>query len=288
MNYLNENGDVSDPMQQLLPEYFDNISAFQVPVPTSLRAKLGLAKDQPLYLNPKLPFVSLNLMPDLWDVFRDTGQPTPQKMLAAFAPILGSIGPFAPLPIPGMKPMLEAATGVQLGLNKTIDYQRSSSNDWRNSYVPAPSWVQHLPKPVRDFMGIFPFLKTVKSPRPGGGFLMTATGQYLLDQMSTPFVTNLGQVIPAGGVDEGKTKADTVSWLTGVRLIPVDMLRTHRSWAYRLKSILEARQQDLKDQGKQLTPTDAETLAIVRQQIKVLEASWDTRQTELYGEQQGR
>jgi hypothetical protein len=282
MNYLNENGDVSDAMQQLLPEYFDQISAFQIPVPQGMRKRIGLPLDQPLFLNPKLPFMSLNLMPDLWDVFRDTGQPTPQKVLAAFAPMLGSIGPFAPLPIPGMKPMLEAATGMQLGLNKTIDYQRSSSNDWRNSYVPAPSWVTFLPKPVRDFMGIFPWMKTVQSGKPGGGLLMTATGQYVLDQISTPFVTNLGQAIPTGGADPGKAKADLVSWMTGIRLIPVDTLRMHRSWAYRLKSMLEARQQDLKDQGKQLEPQDAETLSIVRQQVKMLEAAWDLKQEELH------
>ncbi len=287
MNFLNENGDVSDPMQQLLPEYFDQISAFQVPVPTSIRTKLGLATDQPLYLNPKLPFVSLNLMPDLWDVFRDTGQPTSQKMLQAFAPMLGSIGPLAPLPLPGMKTMLEAAVGQQLGLNKTIDYQRSSSNDWRNSYVPAPAWVQYLPKPVRNFMGIFPYMKTVPSAKPGGGYLMTATGQYLIDQMATPFVTNLGQVIPAGGVDTGKTKADTVSWLTGIRLIPVDMLRMHRSWAYRLREILQSKQQDLKDQGKLLEPQDQVTLGMVKAQIQALEAAWDTRQLELYGAPKG-
>lgn len=286
MNYLNQNGDVSKPMQQLLPEYFDQISAFQVPMPQSLRRRLGLSLTEPLYLNPKLPFVSLNLMPDLWDVFRDTGQPTPQKVLGAFAPMLGSIGPFAPLPLPGMKTFIEAVVGETLGLNKTLDYQRSSSNDYRNSYVPAPSWVQHLPGPVRDFMGIFPWMKTTKGPH--GNYLMTATGQYILDQMATPFVTNLGQVIPTGGQDAGKSKADMVSWLTGVRLIPVDMLRMHRSWAYRLKSMLEARQSDLHDQGLELDPTDAETLQIVRQQVKVLEDVWDIRQNELYGTTGGK
>lgn len=280
MNYMNENGDVSNAMAQMLPEYFDQIGAFQVPVPQGVRKKLGLPSDQPLFLNPKLPFMSLNLMPPLWDVFRDTGQPTPQKVGQVLAPIIGSIGPLAPVPIPGAKIILEAMVGEQLGLNKTLDYQRASSNDFRNSWVPAPSWVGYLPGPVRDFMGIFPWGKTAKTDK---GYLMQATGQYVLNQLATPFVTNLGQSIPVGGQDQGKSRADLVSWMTGVRLIPLDVMRMHRSWGYRMKSMLEARRNDLKDQGLELSPEDMQSLRMVRAQLKVIERSWDARQAALYG-----
>lgn len=283
MNYLNENSDVNPAMQQLLPEYFSQLSAFQVPMPQSMRRRLGLPLDQPLFLNPKLPFVSLNLMPALWNVWGNTNQPTSQKVLGVFAPMLGSVGPLSPVTvpgIPGMKILLEAMVGESLGLNKTLDYQRSSSNDYRNSWVPAPNWVQHLPKAARAFFGIFPYGKTHTDAQ--GNILMTATGAYIMNQMATPFVTNLGQIIPTGGQDQGKSKADMISWLTGIRLIPWDSLRAHRSWAYRMKSMLEARKSDLKAQGLELDPTDEETLLIVREQLKVLEDAWDIRQQELY------
>jgi hypothetical protein len=286
MNFLNNNGDVSGPMQELLPDYFDQIAAFQVPVPKSLRKRLGLPADQPLYLNPKLPFLSLNLMPDIWDVFRDTGQPTAQKVLQPFAAMIGSIGPFSGVPF--AKPMLEAVVGTQLGLNKTIDYQRGSSQNWRNSWVPAPSYVALLPKPMRDFLGVLPWMDTVQSKRKGGGLLMTATGAYILDQISTPFITNLGQAIPTGGDDPDKARADLVSWMTGVRLIPVDVLQMHRSWAYRLRSELQAKKQDLKDQGKDLDNQDAHLLDRVNQQVDILERSWDRKQTAMFGPERRR
>lgn len=281
MNFSNENSDLTPEMRQMLPDYFDQLSAFQVPVPAGIRKKLGLPADQPLFLNPKLPFVSLNLMPPIWNVFANTAQPTNQKVLSVFAPMLGAVGPFAPVfGMPGLKTILEASVGESLGLNKSLDYQRSQSNDYRQSWVPAPSWVGLMPGPVRDFMGIFPWGQTKKDKQ--GNWIMTATGQYLLSQMSTPFVNNLGQIIPTGGQDEGKARADMVSWLTGIRLIPVDTLRMHRSWAYRMESMLEGRRADLKDQGKELDPQDLESLQLVRAQIKVLESAWDRRQAELY------
>jgi len=280
INYMNQNNDISDPMRQLLPEYFDQLEAFQIPVPNGIRGKLGLPVGQPLFLNPKLPFLALNMMPPLWDVFSDTGQPTSNKVLGVFAPMLGSIGPYAPLPIPGMKTMLEAITGEQLGLNRTMDFQRAQSNDWRNSWVPAPSWVKYMPAPVRDFLGIFPWGQTAKNKQ--GNWIMTATGQYFLGEMTTPFVTNLGQTIPIAGSDPGKARADMVSWLTGVRLIPVDMLRIHRAWAYRLQSLLESRQADLKDRGLNLDPEDMQSLRRVRLLVKSIERAWDAKQRELY------
>jgi hypothetical protein len=283
-NYLNENGDVSDPMRDLLPEYFAQLQAFQVPVPAGVREMLGLPQGDPLYLNPKLPFLSMNLIPPVWDLFRETGQPTKQKVLGVFAPMIGSVGPLAPVPIPGSKPFLEAVTGEMLGLNKTMDYQRAQSNDWRNSWVPAPSWVKYMPQELRDFFGIFPWMETVEV-KPGQ-FMMTATGQYLLESLSTPYVTNLGHSIPVGGpgFEGAKARADGVSWLTGVRLMPVDSLRMHRSWAYRLRSMLESRRQDLRDQGQDLEPEDKKSLRLVRRQLKVLERAWDRRQAELYPE----
>lgn len=281
INYMNENSGLSPEFRDLLPQYFDNIQAFAVPVPMGVRKFMGLPENEPLFINPKLPFLTLNLFPPVWELFRDTGRPEKEKVMSVLAPIGGSIGP---LSIFGAKTMIEATVGEQFGLNKTIDYQRSQSNDWRNSYVPAPAWVKYMPEPLRDFMGIFPWMETVETAP--GQYQMTATGQYIIEQMSTPFINNLGHAIPVGGPGfEGeKAKADMVSWLTGIRLIPVDSLRMHRSWAYRLRSQLEGHRQELRDQGSDLDAEEKVLLRKVRNQIEILERSWDRRFAELYPE----
>jgi hypothetical protein len=279
MNYANDNGDISPEFKNLLPTYFDQIQAFQIPVPDWARDKMGLPKGEPLFLNPKLPFMSLNLFPPIWQMFQDTGQPTNQKVLAQLSSAWGMVGPWAGLP--GLKPIMEASVGMSLGLNKSLDYQRSQSNNYRDSYVPAPTWIHWVPKPIRNIMGVFPWGKTVKGKQ--GDLLMPATGKYILDQVSTPYITNLGQSIPYEGQDPGKARADMVSWMTGLRLIPVDALQIHRSYAYQMKSMLEAERQALKAQGKELSVQDQNTLDMTRESIKALEEAWDIRDAELHG-----
>lgn len=281
--YMNDNGDLPAAMQDLLPEYFDNLGALQVPVPGDVRKKLGLPENDALFLNPKLPFLALNLFPPLWDVFRNTGQPAHQKIMATFAPVAASVGPLAV--VPGAKIMLESVAGYSFGLNKPLDYQRSSSGDWRNSFVPAPGWVKYIPEPMRDFLGIFPYGDIVKTRE--GQYMMTATGQYILDQLSTPFITNLGKSLPTGGdeLSQQKARADMVSWMSGVRLMPVDTLQMHRSWAYRMRSMLNGRQQELKDVGEDLEPEDRRTLRQLENIIDTLERAWDRREAEMYGEE---
>lgn len=284
-NYSEENGmEIGAGMETILPEYFDNINAFQVPVPNAIREKLGLPQDQPLYLNPKLPFVTLNMVPSFWNLFRDTEQPTMQRWGGVFSGLMGMVGPFAPLPVPGAKLMIESYTNTQLGLNRPVDYQRAQSGGWRNSYVPAPGWVKYVPKEIRDAFGAFtPFDFTEKKGTKD--LYMTATSQYLLDAMSSPFITNLGNAVPVGGTGTAhdKSRADLVSWMTGVRLIPVDALKIHRSFGYRMENMLESRRAELRSIGRDLSPEDQQQLKLVRYQLKVIESAWDTREQELYG-----
>lgn len=276
MNYSNENSGMElGPYKEILPAYFNNLNAFQVPVPGSVRKQLGLPKDQPLYLNPKLPFLSLNLIPNLWEVLRDPNQTTSQKMLSVLAPTFGSIGPFAPLPFPGAKILLEAGTGHNLGLNRPIDYQRASSNDYRQGYLPAPSWMKYLPSEIRK--DIF---HVSKNPRTGK-LEITQTANYVLQQMSSPFINNLGQSIPISGANEGeqdKARANLVSWLTGVRLMPVDVLRLDRNAAYDLKNRLESKQSELRSRGSNLSTEDQLILAHVKADLEVINAAYKQRE----------
>lgn len=279
-NYLDEEGYDLGSMKNILPDYFDQIGAFQVPMPVGLRKMMGLPTDTPLFINPKLPFLALNLFPPVWDLFEDDGGSMAQRFGRVFSPLVGMIGPFAPLPIPGAKTMLEAWVNRSLGLNRPLDYQRGQSNDWRNAYSPAPGWVQYLPDGLRDFFGVFR-MRTDAAGRET--WWMTNTSKYVLEQVSTPFINNLGRAIPTGAETyaDQKSRADLVSWISGVRLIPVDTLRLHRQWAYRLESMLEAHKGDVQANGGQLEPEDEMTLKYLRAQIQVLERAWDKQQEEI-------
>lgn len=280
-NYIQDEwgDDLPPEMQQMLPEYFSNLGAFQIPVPVWARDKMGLPQDTPLYLNPKLPFISLNLFPPFWELWNDKSvTPFWQRALQVVSPVTGSVGPFAAAPVPGAKLMFEAITGTNLGLARPLDYQRASSNDWRNSFTPAPGYLRYLPEAIAKYLG------AVKDPVTGQ-LIMPTTHKYIMDNLSTPFISNYGKVVPTGatGARGDKARADLVAWMTGIRLMPVDTLKITRSWSYRVRSQLEARQSELRDQGLELDEDDDMTLRRIRAQIKNVEVLWDQREQELYG-----
>jgi hypothetical protein len=279
MNYSQEQaGDLGPDLEAILPTYFDNLMAFQLPVPGSVRKALGLPEKEPIFVNPKLPFVSLNLFPPLWGLANEDGL-TPQNMGNILAPLLGSVGPHA-LGIPGSKIAVEYITGWEFGLNRPIDYQRASSNDWRNGTQDAPFYAKFLPKPIQNWMHI------VKDKR--GRLVMTASNRYILDQMATPFMTNWGSSIMPGAASDleaEKVRANRVAWLTGVRLIPADMHKLSKNQAYATKNMLEARQSDRRSQGLELSDADANELDIARDLVDIAKEVDDQRYFELYGEE---
>ena len=285
MNYLNDHaGEDMGPMEALLPDYFNNLEAFQIPVPDSVRGLMGLPKDQPLFLNPKLPFVSLNLFPPLWQLFQPDEQgrvgPTPQKLGAILAPIAGSVGPYTVFP--GAKAYFEYTVNRQLGLNRPIDFQRARSQDERNNFVDAPGWVKYLPEGIYTHFNIF------KSPTTGAP-TMTASSKYMLEQLSTPFISNFGSAIPTTGTEEeqGRARADLVSWATGIRLMPADPLKLNRNYAYTLRGILDSKEAELKERGQTLSLDDEELKVYVERAIESIEFAWDQREQALYPEETG-
>jgi hypothetical protein len=267
-------------MEAVLPQYFDQLDAVQVPVPNAIRDKLGLPRDQPLFLNPKLPYASLNLWPPLWDLVNDPNGLNPQTMSQTLAPFFGSWGPMSV--VPGAKVALEYMTGHQLGLNRPMDFQRASSNDWRHSNQDAPFYAKYIPKPLQHRLGI------VKNKQ--GRLIMPASNKYFLDQMATPFITNWGSSIApssATPAEQDKSRANTISWLTGIRLMPVDMHKLSKNQAYGLKNMLEARQSDLRSRGLELTDHDEEILDETRDFIEVAKEIDDENYFQLYGEERG-
>lgn len=271
-NYIADEGESLGGIEDILPHYFDNLGAFQIPVPGWAREKMGLPKDAPLFLNPKLPhFAAYAMFPPLWDAFRDTGENTWEKFARiAITPWAGSIGPLAPAPIPGAKLMFEAWANRSLGLGRPIDFQRASSSDIRSSYVPAPGWAKYLPQAVQDWLGIF------ESPN-GRGRVMTATSQYLLNSLSTPFISNLGKSVTIDAQNEGKARADLVSWMTGIRLMPIDALRLTRAWAYSQENLMEGRRSELQEKGADLPPDELAYLRELRANLDLIESIYDAR-----------
>ena len=263
--------------KQLLPEYFDKLEMFQVPVPNFLRGWLNIPEDNPVYLNPKLPFAALNMFPPFWELANDKNmQPTGAGMQGMLAPLFGAIGPFAGgLPF---KALLEYSVGYQLGLARPIDFQRLQSGGWRASYTDAPGFVKLLPKGIQDWFGVFPDPETDQ-------LMMNASMRYVVDQMSTPFITGLGEPVSlVRGEETDKTRANTVAYLTGIRMTPVDPLKLQRGWMYRTKSFLEGQQGELRERGYDLLPDDRRFLKQIRRQVKFTERAWDAKQAELYGQ----
>jgi len=278
MNYINDNGQnyALGPWEEILPNYFQNLQAFQIPVPNSVRGQLGLPENMPLFLNPKMPFLSINLIPNVWDILRDPSKTTPQQLRELVAPVAGAWGPFSPFPfgIPGSKIMLEAGTGYNLGLNRPIDWRRVESGDTQEAYTEAPTFMKYLPDQLNKYFGMF------KDPT-SGKLMISQTGKYIVEQMTTPFINNLGSSVPMqGGTEDdiSRQRADLVSWLTGVRLMPADVLRLNRNSAYTLLNALEAKQDRLDTQGKTMSEQDLELLAMVRADLKGIEALWDMRE----------
>lgn len=262
--------------KDLLPEYFDKLSMFQIPVPNFIRKPLGLPDDEPLYLNPKLPFASLNLIPPLWQFANSNDmQPTGSKMLNMLAPIFGAVGPFA-----GGAPFkigLEYSVGYQLGLARPIDFQRLQSGGWRQSSTEIPGYAQYLPGPLKDWFGIHRDPKTKR-------YMMNSSMRYVLDQLASPFITGFGAPMALeNSANQELAAANTVSWLTGIRMTPVDPLRLQRGWLYRMESFLESQRGELKERGLKPTQDDQLFLQRIRAQLKVVERAWDKQNEEAFG-----
>jgi len=285
-NFLAEEAGDIGPLKELLPSYFAQLNAVQIPLPGWAKEKMGIPKNQPVFLNPKLPFVTLNMFPPLWGVFSDPHQRelTPQFMQTQLAPFFASVGPH-PFGVPGGKLAIEGITGYSLGLNRPIDYQRASSNDWRQSTRDAPFYAKFMPSFMKHFFLI--------ADNGKGQLKMPATNRYILDQMVAPFVTNYGSTIAppdATEAQQGKAFANRVAMVTGLRLMPVDVHKVGTAYSYGVKNLLEARQSDLRQQktaafpgGKRLPDEDREILELVTRFTEISRHVDRERNIELYG-----
>jgi hypothetical protein len=284
-SYMDSLGDNEDNpyFKDMLPEYFDKLNMFRVPVPNFVRGQLGIPEGQDVYLNPKLPFASLNLFPPLWNLFQD-GQikPTPQKWAEVLAPAFGAVGPLAGgAPF---KPALEYSVGYNLGLARPIDFQRAQSNDFRQSFTPAPGYLQLMPKPIRDRFGVFKDPKT-------GQMLMHSSVKYITDQMASPFLGSFGDAAASATGDSASSaqqKANTFAWISGVRLTPVDPIKLQRGWLYRMENYLAAQKGDYKSRGIEFPEEDTILLAQIRAQLKGVENAYDAEQANLFGGPNGK
>jgi hypothetical protein len=99
--------------------------------------------------------------------------------------------------------------------------------------------------------------------------------------MSTPFINNLGSAIPVPGASAGekeKQRANLVSWLSGVRLMPVDILRLNRNAAYDTLNHIEAKQSSLRFLGRDLSMDETVEMELLRDHIEILNDAWHQRE----------
>ncbi|HWI69891.1 MAG TPA: hypothetical protein VNS88_16235, partial [Nitrospiraceae bacterium] len=279
-NFLDEQAGPIGPMDQTLPWYFANMDAFHLPIPNWMKEQLGVPRDQPVYVNPKLPYATLNMFPPLWELMNHPDQPTPQIAGQILAPVFGSIGPHTL--IPGSKIAMEYVSGWSFGMARPIDFQRRSSNDYRDSSTDAPFYAPYIPKPLRHWLGI------AQDKR--GRYMMSASNKYILEQTASPFISNFGSSIPPEGAtdsERGRALANRVAWVTGFRLMPADMHRLSKNWAYGVKNLLEAKQSDLQHNGGHLPVEDEKLLEELRIYVDVAKSVDDQTYIEQYGKPPG-
>lgn len=285
-NFISEQAGDLGPMAEILPSYFDNLDAFQIPVPESLRRKLGMSLTDPVFINPKLPFVSLNMMPAFWNVFNNQAT-TAERFGMVMAPIMGQWGSWGG-PVPGAKMLLESWTNYNMGLNTRLDYNRANSNDATQSWVRAPKFVEFIPEPLRDWLGVIPLvggLTDIQYNKASNRYEMLATNAYVAEQLATPFINNLGRsaLYTEPGHTGDKGMADLISWLSGIRLMPLDIPRIHKSLIYDQIAMLEGEQDRLETQGKDLDTDDRRTLRRLRRYADRLNRIEDRREREVGG-----
>jgi hypothetical protein len=267
----------NERFQSILPDYFSKLGMFRVPVPDFMREVMGLPQDQDLYINPKLPYASLNLFPPLWEVFNDESITPPNtRWLQMFAPMFGSVGPNSVFPM--FKPMVEASVGWNMGLARPIDYQMLQSGGWRNSPREAPGFITYLPKILQNQFGVY------KDPQ-SGRLMMDSSMAYIAESMATPFINSAGDVFNWSGTgpEADRIKANNFSFITGIRLSPVDPVRLQRSFLYRTENWLEGKKGEAKRKGETFSREDTILLLRIRAQLKHVEAYWDARERAMYG-----
>jgi len=209
----------TDQERSVRPEYFDDLQAFKTPLQNAFKGVPGLGRffdsDQPIYFNPNFPFQDLNRVE-----MRD---------------LLASLNPFIKVGIE-LGPTVAGKPGTEFFSRRPI-YKYPGDRD---PLPPGLAWLSELPKPIQDIIGVGPTLDLTEGREVAG---MDAWYLHVLKSMN-PFFMNMARAVPEIGEGqaparyEDRRRFHILSWIMGIKLMPLDVAKAQMSKTLQAKSEL--------------------------------------------------
>lgn len=188
------------------PDYFDDLEAFKTPLQNAFKGVPGLEKffesDNPLYFNPNFPFQDLNRVE-----MRD---------------LIASLNPLIKIGVE-LGPTLVGRPGWEAFSRRPL-YRYPGERD---PLPPGLAWLNDLPDPVKDVIGVGPTLSLTEGREVAG---MDARYLHVLKSLN-PFFMNMARAVPEVGPSqaparyEDRRRFHILSWLLGIKLMPLDVAK---------------------------------------------------------------
>ena len=202
------------------PDYFDSLAAFKTPMQNAFKGVPVLGtffeSDHPIYLNPNFPFQDLNRVE-----MRD---------------LLASLNPFLKISVE-LGPTLVGGTGFEAFSRRPL-YKYPGDRD---ALPPGLVWLGDLPDPIKDVIGVGPTLDLTEGREVVG---MDARWLHTLKSLN-PFFMNMARAVPELGTGQAPSRYEdrlrfyVLSWLLGIKLMPLDLAKSEVAKMLQTKSDMD-------------------------------------------------
>ena len=189
------------------PDYFNELEAVKVPLQNAFKDVPFLGSlfksDHPLYLNPNFPFQDINRVE-----IRD---------------LLASLNPFIKMSIE-LAPISVGQPGWEAFSRRPL-YKYPGERD---ALPPGLAWLNDLPDPIKDIVGVGPTLDLTEGREVPG---MDARLLHVVKNLN-PFFMNMARAVPEMGTGqapakfEDRRKYHILSWMLGIKLMPLDVAKS--------------------------------------------------------------
>lgn len=196
----------TDQERSVRPDYFNDLEAFKVPLQNAFKGVPGLGKffdsDDPIYLNPNFPFQDLNRIEG-----RD---------------LIASLNPFIKIAVE-LGPIAVGKPGIEYFSRRPL-YRYPGERD---PLPPGLTWLGDLPDEIKDIIGVGPTLSLTEGREVVG---MDARYLHVLKSLN-PFFMNMARAVPEAGTGyaparyEDRRRFHILSWIMGIKLMPMDMAK---------------------------------------------------------------
>lgn len=217
----------TDAERSVRPNYFDDLAAIKTPLQNAFKGVPVLGKffesDHPIYFNPNFPFQDLNRVE-----MRD---------------LVASLNPFIKVSVE-LGPTLVGLPGWEAFSSRPL-YKYPGERD---PLPPGLAWLNDLPEPIRDVIGVGPTLSLTEGREVVG---MDARLLHVLKSMN-PFFMNMARSVPETGSGdvparyEDRMRFHVLSWLMGIKLMPLDLAKAQMSKIIQAENELEKIQRYLR------------------------------------------